>query len=178
MVYAGRAWPTQASALLHRCFSRVSPLAALGIAKAFGALAVIAVSALMVQGFAGQMQIALANVDPHSTVNQLTPDAEAGIWIRSHTDPQSIVMARHVPTLYHYGERKVIWFPPSSDPQLLIDGIRRHKIDYLVVIRRQYSYYLPEDEVCFAPLLKAYPEAFQLVYEAPDIRIFRVQSTS
>jgi hypothetical protein len=178
MIYAGGAWPTQASALLQRCFSRVSPLGALGIAKAFGALAVIAVSALMVQGLAAQMQIASANVDPHSTANQLTPDAEAGLWIRSHTDPQSIVMARHVPTVYHYGDRKVIWFPPSSDPQLLIDGIRRHKIDYLVVIRRQYSYYLPEDEVCFAPLFKAYPDAFQLVYEASDIRIFRVQPTS
>jgi hypothetical protein len=175
MIYAGRSWPTQASALLHRWFSRVSPLGALGIAKAFGALAV---SALMVRGLAAQMQIASVNVDPYSTVNRLTSDAEAGLCIRSHTDPQSVVMARHVPTVYHYGERKTIWFPPSSDPQLLIDGIRKHKIDYLVVIRRQYSYYLPEDEVCFAPLFKAYPDTFQLVYEAPDIRIFRVQPTS
>jgi hypothetical protein len=177
MIYAGHAWSTQASSLLHRCFSRVS-FGRLGTGGFAKSLAVIAVSALIVQGLTAQMRIGMANVDLASQVNQLTPDAEAGLWIRLHTEPNSIVMARQVPTVYHYCQRKVIWFPPSSNPQLLIDGIRKHKVDYLVVIRRESSYYLPEDDVCFAALVQAYPDSFHLIYQASDIRIFRVQPSN
>ena len=53
-----------------------------------------------------------------------------------------------------------------------MEGIRRHKVDFVIVVRRQSSYYLPTDDDCFAPLLTAYPDAFRLVYQAPELRIF------
>jgi hypothetical protein len=80
----------------------------------------------------------------------------------------------HVPIVYHYAERKIIWFPPSSDAQLLMEGINRHKVEFAIVVHRKESYYLPPDDACFAPLLLAYPDTFRLIYQTLDFRIFRV----
>ena len=89
-------------------------------------------------------------------------------------DKAAIVMARQVPIVCHYAKRKVIWFPPSSDPQLLMEGIRKHGPQYVIVVRREYNYYLPSDYDSFAPLLKMHPEAFRLVCQAPGFKVFQV----
>jgi hypothetical protein len=170
MVWADTAWLTSASALLRRCFGpigavQISPVRILQVSGTV-------VAAMVVIGLATQLKIARANLDLNSAANRFPPDAEAGVWIRSHTDANAVVMARHVPIVYHYSKRSVIWFPPNSNPQLLMEGIRRHKVDFVIVVRRQSSYYLPTDDDCFAPLLTAYPDAFRLVYQAPELRIF------
>jgi hypothetical protein len=173
MVWVGTGWMTPASAFFLRHSGaigtqRISPLRILQL------LGIAAVASLIIAGVTMQLKIGLANLDLNSPVNRLSPDAEAGAWIRAHTDPNVIVMARDVPAVYHYSERKVVWFPPSSNPQLLMEGIRKHKIDFVITVQRAQSYYLPSDEDCFAPLLKAYPEAFRLVDQAPEFRIFQV----
>jgi hypothetical protein len=114
------------------------------------------------------------NLDLNSGTNRRSPEAEAGEWIYSKTDLNAVVMARQVPTMCHYAKRKVIWFPPSSNPQLLMQGILNHKVDFLVVVQRQGNYYLPTDEDSFAPLLAAHPDVFRLVSQAPEWRIFQV----
>jgi hypothetical protein len=121
-----------------------------------------------------QIDIGRANLDPDSAINRLTPDVEASDWVRSNTDPNAIVMARHVPIASHYSLRKVIWFPPSSNAELLMDGILKHKVDFVIVVRREKNYYLPPDDDSFAPLLAANPNTFRLVYQAPKFRIFHV----
>ena len=83
-------------------------------------------------------------------------------------------MARHVATVYHYSERRVVWYPSSSDPRLLMKGIEDQKVDLVVVARREATYYLPSDENCFATLSAVYPNAFSLVWEGPAFRILRV----
>jgi hypothetical protein len=173
MALAGPGWYSQVSGLLRRCSRSIGPLRInpLWISRALG---MSVVAGLLIVGLGMQLKIGRANLDPYSPINRLSPDAAAGIWIRSHTDQNAVVMARHVPIMYHYSERKVIWFPPSSDPQLLMEGIRRYKVDYAIVVRRRESYYLPPDEACFAPLLEAYPDAFHLVYQDPQFRIFQV----
>src|SRR5262249_12345231 len=103
----------------------------------------------------------------------LTIDVNAGLWLRSHTGKDAIVMARSWPTVSHYAERKVIWFPPISDPNKLLDGILRHHVDYVVVIKHQDPYYLPDDDFCFDPLLANYSQEFHLVLERPNLRIYR-----
>src|SRR5206468_5823305 len=97
-------------------------------------------------------------LDPNSTNNH-SPDAEAAIWINSHTDSSGVIMARHVPTAFHYSKRKVIWFPPSSNPQLLMEGIQKHRIEFVIVVHREHNYYLPSDDDCFTRLFTAYPPA-------------------
>jgi hypothetical protein len=57
---------------------------------------------------------------------------------------------------------------------LLMDGILKHKIEWIIVVDREDSYWLPPDYDCFAPLAHAYPDAFHLVHRGPSNRIFQV----
>ncbi len=177
MIWADTAWLTPASALWRRCFGPIGKpqMSPLRISQISG---IVLVAGMIVIGLTTQLKIARANLDLNSATNHFPPDAEAGVWIRSHTDANAVVMARHVPTMYHYSNRNVIWFPPSSNPQLLMEGILKHKVNYLVVVRRQSSYYLPSDEDCFAPLVAAYPDAFRLVEQGSEFRIFQVVGSS
>jgi 3-oxoacyl-[acyl-carrier-protein] synthase III len=52
-------------------------------------------------------------------------------------------------------------------------GIQKHKIDYIIVATRESDYYLPSEGDCMAALLSAFPNAFELAYQAPSFRIFR-----
>jgi hypothetical protein len=173
MIWANTAWLPPISSLMRRCFRpfEVLQIAPRRLSQVAG---IIVVAIMVVIGLTTQLKIAQANLNKDSAINRFPPDAEAGVWISSHTDPNAIVMARHVPIVYHYSQRKVIWFPPSSNPQLLMEGIVTHRVNFLIVVRRQSSYYLPTDDDCFAPLLTAYPKAFHLIEQGPDFRIFQV----
>jgi hypothetical protein len=116
----------------------------------------------------------LVNAEQTGTGEILASEVEAGVWLRSHTPTDSVVMARHWPTVHHYAQRKLIWFAPISDPSVLIDGIVKHGVDYVVVINHAYPYYLPDDDYCFERLLAVHKENFQLILQRPDLRIFRV----
>lgn len=140
------------------------------------ALAAAIVLCLIFLGLTMQLKEARANLDPNSIVNR-SADADAGAWIRSNTDPATIVMARQVPSVHHFSQRKVVWFPPSSNAYLLMKGIVEHKINLVVVVRESY-YYLPPDDVCFAALLATYPNAFHLIYKTQEFEIFEVDAES
>jgi hypothetical protein len=170
LIWADNAWLTRVSAGLDPVFRalRMSPF------RFAQALAIIAVPCLIIVGLTKQLKIGQENLDLHSETNRVSADAAAGQWINSHTDSKAIVMARHVPIVSHFADRKIIWFPPSSNPQLLMEGILNHKIDFLVVVERKSSYYLPPDEACFASLLAAHPDAFRLVCQAPESHIYQV----
>jgi hypothetical protein len=129
---------------------------------------------LLIAGVRMQIKTGRANLDLNSPTNHLSADAAAGAWIRLHTGGNAVVMARHVPITYHYSERKVVWFPPSSDPHLLMEGIKKQRVGFVIVVRRENSYYLPPDEDCFFQVLKTYPEAFRLIDQASDFRIFQL----
>ncbi len=99
---------------------------------------------------------------------------EAASWIRSHTEASAIIMARHVPISFHYSQRRVVWFPPISNPQVLMEGIRRNGVQFVIVVNRVYSYYLPPDEECFNPVLQVYPGSLRLVAQGSRFRIYQV----
>jgi hypothetical protein len=173
MIWANHGWLTPASLLWRGRPNQTGPLqiSALRIARLFGMLAV---PGLIVLGLTIQLASGRSNLDRTSETNQPGTDALAGEWTRSHTDAQAVVMARLVPTVSHYSDRKVIWFPPSSDPRLLMEGIRKHNINFVIVVRREYNYYLPSDDDCFAPLVKMHPETFRLICQRPGFRVFQV----
>ena len=173
MIWANTAWLTPASARIRSSFLRIGALR-LSLARISQLCAMVVLAGLIIIGLTMQIQIGRTNLDPNSDTNRIPPDAEAGAWIRSHTDRDAVVMARLVPTVYHYSTRNVVWFPPSSNPQLLMEGILKHKINFVIVVRREYSYYLPADDDCFAPLLAAHPNTFRLVYQTPKFKIFQV----
>lgn len=124
----------------------------------------------------GAMQIARGRtvVEVEDGAKTSSPDVDAGQWIKMHSDPGVVVMARHVPTVFHYSNRKLIWFPPSSNPDLLKEGILRHNVNIVVVVHRQDSYYRPPDDECFAVLETAFPNAFNVAYQAPEFSIYQV----
>jgi hypothetical protein len=166
-----RVWAT-------RWFTRISEalrLRPLGLAQICG---LVALTGIVGTGLAMELQIGRANLHFNSAANPMPPDVEAGIWLRSHTSDSAIVMARQVPTVYYYADRKVVWFPPSSNPQLLMEGIERHHVGYVVIAKRISSYYLPSDDDSFAQLHKAYPDAFHLVAQTEQVKIFQVVADS
>jgi hypothetical protein len=173
MVWPNDAWLTSAAA-----FGRWSlrPIGRLRVSllRVTQLLGIAVVGALVVVGLMMQLEMGRDNLNPNSASNRLSSDGRAALWINSHTDTNAVVMARQVPIVYHYSNRKVVWFPPSSDSQLLMDGIVRNKVNFVMVVRREEDYYLPPDEVCFAPLILAYPQNLRLVFTDPDIRIFQV----
>lgn len=107
----------------------------------------------------------------------LAPEVEAGVWLRSHTPADSVIMARHWATVHHYAERKMVWFAPISEPGALFEGIVRHGIDYIVVVKHRVPYYLPDDDYCFKKLLEVHPTTFRLILQGANLRIFLVEKS-
>jgi hypothetical protein len=173
MIWKNKAWLNPAAQLLRWCKTANDPFG-INLQRTLPLLGLLAVNGLIAEGLIVQLEMARDNLDQNAATNSLPPDAQAGLWIRAHTDADAVVMARHVPTVFHYSQRKAIWFPPSTNPQLLWEGIQKHQVDFIVVVHREYSYYLPPEEVCFARLMTSFPDAFHLIYESPQFRIFRV----
>ena len=132
-------------------------------------------------GVSSDVSIAKENVEtPDSqfmtdtNVNPMASEIRAGLWVRSHTPSDSVVMARHLPLVFHYAQRKMVWFAPISNPDVLMAGVDRHHVDYVIVINHKILYYLPDDDDCFDKLLAKHPEAFRMVRQEPDLRVFEV----
>lgn len=121
-----------------------------------------------------QIELGQQNLHPEKIPNTLKPDIEASSWIRSHTEASAIIMARHVPISFHYSQRHVVWFPPISNPQVLMEGIRRNAVQFVIVVDRKYSYFLPPDQECFNGVLQTNPDSFRLLTQGSRFRIYQV----
>jgi hypothetical protein len=136
---------------------------------------VLGVSALLIgRAISKDIPIARTNLAFAEERFGRLPDIVAANWIRLHTDPLDVVAARHVPLVFHYAQRKVIWFAPIVRPQVMMEGLRRFGVRYVIVIDRDFSYYLPPDEVCFDIVEKAYPNAFRMAAQIGQARIYEV----
>ncbi|HEX2439574.1 MAG TPA: hypothetical protein VHT71_14795 [Methylomirabilota bacterium] len=141
---------------------------------AAGAIVFAAEAAL---GLVQQVRLGRDNLDFDLTQRPSYPDVEAGQWLRAHSAPSAIVMARQVDVVYHYAERDVVWFPPISDPATLMAGIRRYGVQLVVVNHRTWSYWRPPEDACFAALARAYPTSFRRVAAGPGFEIYEVVSS-
>jgi hypothetical protein len=132
------------------------------------------VACLVGNGVAGEIPIGRENLIAGSTRLDQVPEIQAARWIKSHTDPSAIVASRLVSLVYHYSGRRVVWFPPITNPDVLMRGIGEHHIQYVIVIDRGFNYYLPPDPACFDVLYRAYPQAFRLVEANGHVKIYEV----
>jgi hypothetical protein len=153
---------------LGKSFSVAGRLVPLG--RALGGAAVICLMA-----FGGALQVTAGMRNLHRDPKE-DPDIEAALWIKGHSEASTVVMARKEDLVFHYAQRRVIWFPPSTDPKMLMDGIRRFQIRQIVVVDRSDSYWKPSDRECFQALSRAYPHAFHLVHQGPQSNVFEVVS--
>jgi len=88
-------------------------------------------------------------------------------------------MARDAEFVFHYTYHRVVWFPPISDPAVLMNGIRRYGVGVILVVHHTANYWLPAEDACFQSLQQAYGNAFRLVHQGIDSWVYEVvpQST-
>jgi hypothetical protein len=133
----------------------------------------IAVSLLVLLGIGKEIMLGRENL--HFVVDDDTfPEVAGAKWIGAHTPPDAVVLARHDTIVHYYAQRKVLWFPPLSKPTPLFEGIAQRKVNYVLVVKHEWSYYLPDDPDCFAPLLTAYPGAFRLAASGHSYSVYEV----
>ncbi|HEY1374909.1 MAG TPA: glycosyltransferase family 39 protein [Candidatus Binatia bacterium] len=138
------------------------------------ALGAVTVAVLVVVGLRQELAEGRYNLSFDLTKLSSYVDIEAGKWIAANTASSAIVMGRDRSIIYHYSKHKVIWFPPSSNPQILMEGIRKQKVEFVIVTERRQNYWLPPESICFDSVYRAYPKAFELVHEESLFRVFKV----
>jgi hypothetical protein len=136
--------------------------------------AVSAIALLVATGVSTVVAIGRANVNPDITKQSLYPEIDAAEWIRTHEPSNLVIMAREPDFVYHYTHRRVVWFPPISDPKVLMEGIRRHHVELVEVAHHSQSYWLPPEDASFQALLQAYPIMFHLTHRGPDNWVYEV----
>lgn len=139
---------------------------------AFRRAAAIAIGGLLLVQLGKDVRIVRENLHPS---DELPADVEASRWIRAHTDPGMVIMARHVPIVQHVSDRKVVWFPPLSNPVALMRGIRRQGVSYVMLADSGGDdYYRPIDYDCFGPLLTTFPGSFRVAFRDERLAIYQV----
>ena len=142
------------------------------------ALAFVAFAAVVADGCDMQLQLARHNANPDLTQEPWYSDIEAAEWIRSHEPPGLVVMARKQDLVFHYTRHRVVFFPPSSDPEVLMEGIRKHHITLIVVVARRTPLLEPAEDVCFKALAERYPDSFRVIHSGAGSCIYEVTATS
>jgi len=138
--------------------------------------AVATLGALVIVASGIQVQVAYGryNLHPDVTHQEFYPEIKAAQWIQANQPSGRVIMAREQDTVFHYTRRRVVWFPPISDPQVLMDGVRRFHVALLLVVHHSNSYWLPAEDVCFKRLLQAYGSLFRLIHQDGNYEIFEV----
>lgn len=137
-------------------------------------IAILALIVLVGYGIARQLAEGRSNMSPNLKQQASYGEIEAADWIRSHEPSNQVIMARDQDMFFHYTGRRVVWFPPISDPTVLMDGIRRHNVGVIVVVNPPLRYWLPTEDVCFQSLVRAYGSAFHLSHQDPNYQVYEV----
>lgn len=136
--------------------------------------ALLALAGVVAAGAVLQMDIARRNVAPEVTKSPYYPDIEAARWIRSNLPPETVVMARKQDLVFHYSQHRVVWSPPLTNPQVLLEGIRKYHVAALVVVDRE-DYWQPDDATVFQSLERAAGPILRLLHSGPHYRVFAIE---
>jgi len=140
--------------------------------------AAILVLAVIV-GYGIRMQLHIGRLNLRADLKQQATygEIQAADWIQTHEPSNLIIMARDPGKFFHITGRRVVWFPPISNPTVLMDGIRRHHVGVVVVMIPPLRYWLPTEDVCFQSLARAYGSAFRLTHRDPNFQVYEVLLT-
>jgi hypothetical protein len=147
-----------------------------GTPLAFRLVTIVVIAAVVVSGTMHVVAIGRHNRNHDITEESTYPMMKAAEWIGTHEPSDRVIMAREPEFVFHYSQRRSVWFPPISDPKVLMDGIRRHHIGVVLVVHQAKSYWLPAEDACFQALLQAYPGAFQLTHRDLDTWVYEVSA--
>jgi hypothetical protein len=139
-------------------------------------VAMVVISAIVWSGVHQILAIGERNKIGDVTKDPIYPSLKAAEWIRTNQPPEQVVLAGEPEFIFHYAQRRTVWFPPISDPTVLMDGIRRNHVGLILVMHRNPSYWVPPEEECFRNVQRAYPALFRLVYEDQGAWVYQVTS--
>jgi len=139
-------------------------------------LVIVVIAAMVVSGTMRVVAIGRYNLNHDVTEEPFYPLMKAADWIRTHEPSDSVIMAREPEFVFHFSQRRTVWFPPISDPEVLMDGIRRHHVGVILVVHQAKSYWLPAEDECFQSLLQAHPSEFHLAHQDRDTWVYEVMS--
>jgi hypothetical protein len=159
-------------------FTRLSRLVESKSAIALRTIAIVIVAAVVLSGTGQVMAIGRSNVNHDMTAESFYPMMKASEWIGAHEPLEKVIMASEPEFVFHFAHRRTVWFPPISDPRVLMDGILRHHIGVILVVHQAQSYWLPPEDVCFQALQRAYPGTFWLAHQDVDTWVYDVISPS
>jgi hypothetical protein len=157
-------------------FARLSRIVESGTPLALRLAAVVPLATIVVSGTVQAVAAGRYNMHPDVTEQPGYPMIKAAGWIRTHEPSDRVIMARDSEFIFHFADRRVVWFPPISDPRVLMDGIRRHHVGVILVVHHPQNYWLPAEDACFQSLLQAYPGAFHLAHQDVDTWVYEVTS--
>jgi lipid-A-disaccharide synthase-like uncharacterized protein len=159
----------------HATFARKVRVAESVVSLPFWFVVTVGVAFLVVTGVKTIVAIGQNRANLDATKESLYPELEASDWIRTHEPPNVVLMAREPEFVFHYAHDPTVWFPPISDAKVLMDGIRRYHVEFVVVARHQPSYWLPTEVDCLQALQQAYPGVFRLSHRGPDNYVYEVE---
>jgi hypothetical protein len=147
----------------------------LGVRHTMEAVTLALLGVLIAKGLVHQIGVARQNRAFEVSKETNNSDIIAAQWIHAHVPSNAVIMARQWDVAYHYADRRVVWFPPSTDADLLLDGIVKHHVDFVVVVTRgKQTYWRPDDDRCFQSLVVRYPERFVIVQTGDREKVYAV----
>jgi len=136
----------------------------------------ISLAILIVLGVVQDFAVRRENLNFDLRKQASYPYIAAAQWIKSHTPVSNVVMARFPAIVHYYSEHRIVWFPPSSNPRLLMEGIRKYKVESIIVTNKTATafYWLPSEQDSFEKLVRAYPMDFLIAHEEAQFKIYSV----
>jgi hypothetical protein len=132
---------------------------------------VLGVLGLALTGVVQSAQSARENLNPDPTTFLHYPATDASAWIRGAK--QGKVMAQQSAIVHRLTGRRVVVFPATTDPRIIVTLLEREMVRYLVVSDQvKDEYILPSEEERFRLIELAYPNRLRLVHRGPGYRIF------
>jgi hypothetical protein len=161
-------WRTTAEGALRAMFAFVSSRRA-----QYGMLAVGA--GLVFVGLVQQAAIARSNVSPDPTSFRHFSSADFASWLHGAGD--GVVMAEQVEIVHRLSARRVMAFPITSDPNIILTSVRREHVRFVMVSDpMEYPYFYPTEDERWRLVEAAEPSLFQLVHRGPGYRIYESSS--
>ncbi len=95
-------------------------------------------------------------------------------WLRDNSEEKAIVISRKPEFTYFISKRKSLLYKFSSNPEEVLKKMLEDKGDYLLYDNFYWTY---TSQRYLLPVLKIYPQYFQLIYKTPppEMMIFKIQ---
>jgi hypothetical protein len=125
-------------------------------------------------GLFQQAAIARSNLSPDPTSFRHSSSADFAAWLHGAGD--GVVMAEQVEIVHRLSNRRVLAFPITSDPNVILTSVRRENVRFVMVSDpMEYPYFFPTEDERWRRVAAAEPSLFHLVHRGPGYRICEIE---